>query len=471
MTVLYRVMWNLTATEMAAAVRSGEHTAAEVVEAHLERIAAVNPTINAITAVLADSARASAADIDRRRASGEPVGSLVGVPFTVKENIDIAGAATTHGVPRFRDAVADTDSPTVARLRAADAIPIGHANMPDLTIGGYTDSQLFGATINPWGTIRDPSGSSGGDGAAVASGMAAIGLGNDAGGSVRGPALHGGITALNPTYGRFPCEHRVGGREPTLASQLIPKDGPLARSVADLRAAFETLAGTDPRDPRAVPVPLDGPPLPAPRVAVVADPGGFGVHPRVRAAIDTAAGILADAGYAVETAADVPRIADGLATYGTLITSDFGPAWPNIRPLLTEDSARHMELSMQHQPPADLDTYLRATADRHAITRAWHQFLADHPLVLGPVITEPPVDRGRAELDQEQNVRLAIARRLCTVSSLVGVPAVAVPTGLDDGVPMGVQLIGRPFREDLCLAAAATVEAAVGVLTPVHQAA
>src|SRR5690606_14647415 len=108
-------------------------------------------------------------------------------------------------------------------------------------------------------------GSSGGDGAAVASGMAAIGLGNDAGGSVRGPALHGGIAALNPTYGRFPCEHRVGGREPTLASQLIPKDGPLARSVTDLRAAFEVLAGTDPRDPRAVPVPLDGPPLPTPR--------------------------------------------------------------------------------------------------------------------------------------------------------------------------------------------------------------
>lgn len=463
------VMWNLTATEMAAAVRSGEHTAAEVVETHLERIAAVNPTVNAVTAVLGDSARAAAADIDRRRASGEPVGPLAGVPFTVKENIDIAGVATTHGIPHFRDAVADTDSPTVARLRAADAIPIGHANMPDLTIGGFTDSQLFGATVNPWGTIRDPSGSSGGDGAAVASGMAAIGLGNDAGGSVRGPALHGGIAALNPTYGRFPCEHRVGGREPTLASQLIPKDGPLARSVTDLRAAFEVLAGTDPRDPRAVPVPLDGPPLPTPRVAVVADPGGLGVHPRVRAAIDTAAGILTDAGYVVETVADVPRTADGLATYGTLITSEFGPAWPGIRPLLTEDSARHMELSMQHQPPADLRTYLQATADRHAIVRDWHRFLAEYPLVLGPVSTEPPGDHDGAELDREQNLRLALARRLCTVSSLVGVPAVAVPTGLDDGVPMGVQILGRPFREDLCLAAAAAVENAVGVLTPVFD--
>ncbi|MEU3271250.1 amidase [Saccharomonospora sp. NPDC006951] len=461
-------MWNLTATEMAAAVRSGEHTAAEVIEAHLERIAIVNPAINAVTAVLADSARAAAADIDRRRAAGEPLGPLAGVPFTAKENIDIAGAATTHGVPRFRDAFADTDSPTVARLRAADAIPIGHANMPDLTIGGYTDSQLFGATVNPWGAIRDPSGSSGGDGAAVASGMAAIGLGNDAGGSVRGPALNGGITALNPTYGRFPCEHRVGGREPTLASQLIPKDGPLTRTVADLRAAFEVLAGTDPRDPRSVPAPLDGPPLPAPRVAIVADPGGFGAHPRVRAAIDKAAGILADAGYVVETA-DVPEVAEGLATYGTLITSEFGSAWPNIRPLLTEHSARHMELSMRSQPPADLATYLRATADRYAITRAWHQFLADYPLVLGPVSTEPPADHG--ELDEDENARLAIARRLCTVSSLVGVPAVAVPTGLDDGVPMGVQLIGRPFREDLCLTAAAAVEAATGVLTPVYEAA
>ncbi|QUH02361.1 indole acetimide hydrolase [Saccharopolyspora erythraea] len=458
-------MWKMQATELAAAVRSGEISAGEVIESHLERIAEANPKYNAITALLADSARAAAAGIDRRRAAGEPLGPLAGVPFTVKENIDIAGVPTTHGVPRFRDSVAADDAPPVARLRAADAIPIGHANMPDMTIGGYTNSQLFGETLNPWGTIRDPSGTSGGDGAAVASGMAAVGLGNDSGGSVRGPALNGGITALNPSYGRFPMEHRIGGHEPALASQLLPKDGPIARSVHDLRTCFEVLAGTDPRDPRAVPAPLDGPPLPGPiRVAVVADPGGWGVHPRVRAAVDRAAGVLSDAGYEVEET-DVPRLADALECYGKLVTSEFRSSWPRIRPLLTDGSARHMELSMRQVPQTGLEEYLRATADRHAILRDWARFLTGFPLVLGPVSTEPP---GDAEvLDAEQNKRIGLAIRLCTATTFAGVPAVAVPTGVDDGVPMGVQIIGGHFREDLCLAAASAVEAALGTFTPV----
>ncbi|GAA2792865.1 amidase family protein [Saccharopolyspora taberi] len=456
----------MRATEVASAVRSGRISAAEVVEAHLERIAAVNPAVNAVTALLAGSARSAAADLDRRRAAGEEPGPLAGVAFTVKENIDIAGVPTTHGVPRFRDNVADADAPPVARLRAAGAIPIGHTNMPDLTIGGSTRSQLFGETVNPWGTIRDPGATSGGDGAAVAAGMAAIGLGNDSGGSVRGPALCCGVTALNPSYGRFPMEHRVGGRDPALASQLFPKDGPIARSVGDLRAAFEVLAGTDSRDPRAVPAPLDGPAPTGPvRVAVTADPGGLGVDPRVRAEIERAAGVLSDAGYAVEER-DVPALPEALHCYGKLITTEFGLSWPRIRPLLTDDSARHMELSLRRQPPVSLPDYVRATADRHRITSDWLRFLAHYPLVLGPVSTEPPGDVD-GQPDEEQFLRFALAARLCTVTSFVGVPAVAVPTGVSGGVPMGVQVIGRPFREDLCLTAAGAIEAALGTLTPV----
>jgi amidase len=252
-----------------------------------------------------------------------------------------------------------------------------------------------------------------------------------------------------------------------LASQLFPKDGPLTRSVADLRAAFEVLAGTDPRDPRAVPAPLDGPPLPGPlRVGVVADPGGLGVHPKVRAAVEKAAGLLADAGYAVEET-DVPRLADCIGGYTKMITSEFALNWPRIRRLLTEKSAQHMELSIAGQPPLELADYLRLTGERYAVLRDWHQFLAEYPLVLGPVTTEPPGDPETLELDAEQNMRVALGVRLCTVTTYVGVPAVAVPTGVVDGIPMGVQLIGRPFREDLCLSAAAAIEAAVGILTPV----
>lgn len=466
-------MWMSHSVELASAVRRGEASAVDVIESHLQRIADLNPTINAVTQVLSDSARRAAVELDRRRAADEILGPLAGVPFTVKENVDIAGVATTHGVPRFRDNVVDQDSPTVARLRMADAIPIGHTNMPDMTIGGFTTSQLYGETTNPWGTLRTPSGTSGGDGAAVAGGLAALGLGNDSGGSVRGPALACGITALNPTYGRFPLEHRIAGQDPMLASQLLPKDGPLARSIPDLRAAFEVLAGTDPRDPRAVPVPIDGPPLSGPlRVALVTDPGGMGVHPDVRHDLEWAADVLERAGYAVEHVPDVPRIADAITAYLTMVSSEFSLTWPRVRPMLTEQSARHMELTMDGQPNPTLEQYLSATATRHAVLRDWLQFLERYPLLLGPVTTDPPADPpADMELDAQQNAAMAVSVRLCSVTSFAGLPAVAVPTGTRRGVPTGVQIIGRPFREDLCLSAAAAIEATVGVLTPVARSA
>jgi hypothetical protein len=250
-------LWKCTAAELAAAVAEGEVSAADVVESHLARIAGVNPVVNAVTQTLADIACRDADEIDRRRVAGQRPGPLAGVPFTVKENIGIGGVPTTHGLARFREMRAPADAPPVARLRAAGAIPIGHSNMPDLTLGGmHPRSELFGETSNPWHPGRTPGGSSGGDGAAVASGMAPLGLGNDSGGSIRIPAAFCGTTGLKPTYGRFPADHRIGPDDPTLASQLMPVDGPLARTVGDLRLAYEALAGTDPRDPRAVPAPL-----------------------------------------------------------------------------------------------------------------------------------------------------------------------------------------------------------------------
>jgi amidase len=457
--------------EIAEAVRRGEVSAREVVDSHLARIADFNPSINAVTQVLSDSARQAAESIDHRRASGETLGPLAGVPFTVKENIDIAGVATTHGVPKFRDNIALSDSPSVARLRRVGAIPIGHSNMPDMTIGGYTTSQLYGETLNPWGTVRNPSGTSGGDGAAVAGGLAALGLGNDSGGSVRGPAMAGGITALNPTYGRIPCEHRVGGQDPTLASQLLPKDGPLARTIGDLRVAFEALAGGDPRDPRAVPVPAYLPQEKGPtRVAVVADPAGMGVHPKVRHSIEYAADALSSAGYAVEEVPDVPPMAEAITAYLTMVSSEFSLTWPRLRTLLTDKSAQHMELTMNSQPTPTLDQYLQATATRYSVVRDWLDFLETYPLLLGPVTTDPISDPPHGlELDAEQNAAMAVSVRLCSVTSFVGLPAVAVPTPVQEGVPAGVQIIGRPFREDMCLSAAEAIEETVGVLTPVSQ--
>ncbi|MEU3194496.1 amidase family protein, partial [Streptomyces sp. NPDC006992] len=179
----------MPAAAQAAAVRNGDVSAAELVGSHLDRIADVNPRVNAVTQLMAERAREAAARTDARRAAGAEPGPLAGVPFTVKETTAVEGVPTTMGAARFRDLVAEADAPPVARLRAAGAVPIGHSNVPTLILAGmHTRSELFGDTVNPWDPSRTPGGSSGGDGAAVATGMAALGLGNDSGGSVRIPA-------------------------------------------------------------------------------------------------------------------------------------------------------------------------------------------------------------------------------------------------------------------------------------------
>ncbi|MFH8596271.1 amidase [Streptomyces rimosus] len=466
-----QALWKMSAGAQAAAVRSGEVTAVELVERHLERIAEVNPVVNAVTRLFADRARADAAEVDRRRAAGQDPGPLAGVPFTVKETTAVEGAPTTFGAERFRHNIAHSDAPPVARLRAAGAVPIGHSNMPTLVLAGvHTRSELYGDTRNPWSPEVTPGGTSGGDGAAVAGGMAAIGLGNDSGGSVRIPASFCGVAGLKPTYGRFPADHRLGAEDPALAGQVLVVDGPLARTVGDLRLVYEVLAGTDPRDPRAVPAPLYGEPVPRPlKIAMVTDPGGKGVHPLVRQAVEDASDALRDAGHEVCEVPDVPRLDEALEVYGRMTMAEFAPTWPVMRTLLGEGGHRYIEMSMEGQGavPPDVPAYLRLTSARLGIQRAWAEFLDTYPLLLAPVFTEPPFEPDLEIRDRESHARVQRAMRLCTATSLVGVPAVAVPTGVVRGLPYGVQLIGRAYREDLCLEAAEAVERRCGVFTPI----
>ncbi|WP_033215305.1 amidase [Streptomyces virginiae] len=463
-------LWRMSATAQAEAVRGGKVSAVELVDSHLDRIASVNPTVNAVTQLLAERAREAAGRLDRRRAAGDPLGPLAGVPFTVKESTAIEGVPTTFGTARFRDLVASADAPPVARLRAAGAVPIGHSNLPTLILAGmHTRSELYGDTVNPWDSGRTPGGSSGGDAVAVATGMAALGLGNDSGGSVRIPAQFCGVAALKPTTGRFPADHRIlGPDDPGPASQMLVTDGPLARSVGDLALAYEVLAGTDPRDPRAVPVPAYGEPLPGRvKVAVVADPGGHGVHPTVRAAVTTAADALRDAGYDVREVADVPRLDEALDAYGRITVTEFAPNWPVVRTLLGRGGDRYIAMMMERTPPASADAFMKLMGTWLNIRRSWAEFLDEYPLLLGPVFTEPPVEPGLESRDRAGRDRVGSGMRLCTVTSFVGVPGVAVPTGTVDGLPCGVQIVGRAFREDLCLAAARAVEDRLGVLTPI----
>ena len=293
-------LWRRSAIDLAGLIARREASSAEVVEAHLARIAAVNPKLNAVVRLLADAARAGAAQADQQVAAGGPLGPLHGVPITVKENIDMAGLPTTQGVPALANLVAPVDAPVVERMRAAGAIPIGRTNLPDFAFRVHTDSTLHGLTRNPWDHGRTTGGSSGGDASALASGMAPLGLGNDIGGSLRNPANACGVASIRPSFGRVADASSTSPADRPLAAQLMAVQGPMARRVADVRLGLRILSGAHPRDPWSLDVPFEGPAAAGPvRVAVVSAPPGDATDPVVTAATGAAADRLADAGYDV----------------------------------------------------------------------------------------------------------------------------------------------------------------------------
>jgi amidase len=338
------------ALALAALVRSGQVSAHQVVQAHLDRIDRVNPAVNAATRVLAGEALAAADRLDRARAAGAPLGPLAGVPVTVKENHDLAGTPTTLGVRALAGQLADQDAPAVARLRAAGAIPIARTNLPDLLLRWHTDSSLHGATRNPWDPARTPGGSSGGDAVAVATGMAPLGLGSDLGGSLRVPALANGVAALRPTPGRVPFAG-APSRPPGMTQQLFAVPGPIGRDVADLRAALEVLAGPHPADPWSLPVPLDDPADPPARrrVAVTLDPGG-GVNPIVAEGVGRAAEALERAGWQVQQA-DPPDVEAAAQVWMRLLGTEVAATRSVLEQLAGSDARAFLRGALAFSPP------------------------------------------------------------------------------------------------------------------------
>jgi amidase len=458
----------LPAAELARRVAQREVTAREVVEAHLGRIDEVNPTVNAVTAVLADSALAEADRVDSSVADGEPLGPLAGVPFTIKENLDVAGHPTTDGVVAFRDRVAAVDAPAVAQLRAAGAIPLARTNMPDLGMRWHTDSGLFGATRNPWNAALSPAGSSGGEAVALATGMSPLGIGNDYGGSIRLPSAAAGTVGLRPTAGRVASASSTNPFPPPPTLQLFAVDGPMGRRVEDVRLAYELMSGPDSRDPKWVPTPARQQ-VPEPiRVAVSADPGAGGADAGIVAAVRRAADALADAGAIVEEA-EPPQVLEAAELWRTLTTAELlGVLDGVIRPLGSVDASTYLEQSMAHVARLDLAGYVDALARRHDIAAAWSGFYAGYDLVLGPVATQP-IHAVGFDLGGPDNAdALWHSHRLVVTVNLLGLPALVVPVGLDDShLPQGVQLIADRFRESSCLHAGLLVEQALGSITPI----
>jgi amidase len=463
-------LWRQSATELAETIRTKRASSQEVVEAHLQRIDACNPSINAVVVVLADEALAAARAADRAVAGGAELPPFHGVPFTIKENLDVAGTPTTQGLKALSDAFPARDAPIVERLRAAGGIPIGRTNMPSGAIRWHCESELWGATVNPWDETRTPGASSAGEAAAIATGMSPLGLGNDGLGSLRHPAQCCGVATLKATLGRVPQASSIGPGDLTpIGIQLTSVNGPLARRVADLQLAFEHIAGPTWRDPWTVPAPLRGPELPRPvRVAVVLDPASRGTAPQVQDGVRLAADALREGGYVVEEL-EPPGIEEAARILLVMLsTPGMRAGWEeSLRPIVPEPTRRFMSAFFGAAGEPDAVAVEQAFVSRHALLRAWGEFQATHPLIIGPIAAEPPRLAG-TDLDDGQVAADIHSMRMAMAANTLGLPAAALPVGTADGLPLAVQVIGPRYREDLCLDAAAVIEGQLGILTPIE---
>lgn len=460
-------IWQWPATLVAERVRAKEISSREAVLSCLQRIEEINPQVNALVSVQADAALEAADGADRRTLSGEPLGLLHGVPITTKVNVDQRGLPTTNGVMALADNLALEDSPVVANLRSAGAVILGRTNTPAFSMRWYTDNDLHGRTLNPWRAEVTPGGSSGGASVAVATGMCAIGHGNDGGGSIRYPAYCTGTVGLRPSFGRVPAFNGTAPAERQLSLQWISVQGAITRTVEDARLALQVMSAADPRDPWFVPAPLQWPEQGSKAIAVCTDPAGMGVHPGVSEHVARAAACLVERGYAAEIESP-PDVAVAATAWNDLAQGESRIALQEqVLAAGDERSKRAFELMMQRTPALDVHSLMHLTSLRATLLRNWQMFMERWPLVLCPVAMEPALPYGVDTESAESVDRLYRSHTFLFATAFLGLPSISVPTGLVDGVPMGVQIIGRRFREDMVLQAAQALEQAFGVLTPI----
>ena len=460
-------LWQLDATDLARLIRLGRASAREATQACLGRLRAVNPRLNAVVETFDEEALGAADAADAKRGRGEALGPLHGVPVTVKVNTDQKGHATTNGVVEFRNAIAAEDAPVVANLRAAGAVIIGRTNTPAFSMRIYSENALHGRTLNPRDPDITPGGSSGGAGAAVASGIGPIGHGNDIGGSVRIPAYCCGVVGLRVGLGRIPSFNPSMTAAAPIGSQLMSTQGPLTRSVRDARLALSAMARGDARDTRWADVPLAGPPPARPiHVALLPEmPGGF-THPAQAAAVRQAGKHLAAAGYAVEELAP-PEVEAVVSVWHRIGSTDvFGTLGPNMEKFGDEDAKKSMRLWLELSPPCDLPTVLGALAQRDLLLRRWMTFFMRHPLVIAPTLCDLPPPYGQ-DLTRAGQQRLLDLLRVSFLAPALGLPGLAVPVGTHGRLRPSVQIMAARFREDLCLDAGEVIEAAEGMVEPI----
>jgi Asp-tRNA(Asn)/Glu-tRNA(Gln) amidotransferase A subunit family amidase len=450
-------------------IASGRASAVEVVQAHLAQIERLNPQLNAFVEVRADRALAEASAQDEAAARGRPRGPLGGLPVSIKSAIEVDGLRVETGSPSRQGIVATQDAVCVARLKTAGAIVIGATNVADMLMGYESDNPLYGRTANPWALDRTPGGSSGGESAAIAACCSAGGIGSDGGGSVRVPAHFTGICALKPTPGRVPG---TGHQPPCLGPfSLIGLVGPMARTVADLYALFKAVAGWDETDPMAVPMPvaaLETQPASGFRVGFFEDDGRFPVTDETRAAVRGAAAALARSGYEVEgfRPTGLDRARELWDTFfcevGLMVLKDPLKGAELQLPILKAFLERGA------RPPLTGMGLTGAWIDRDLVRAELLRQMDTHRILVCPVAAVPAFRHGERHWRIDgRDVGYLDAMVYTQWFNILGNPAVVVPIATtSDGLPIGVQVVGRPFEEELVLSVAAAVERTCGGYRP-----
>lgn len=461
-------IWQWGAAQTASAIRRGRISSEEVTNAHIDRMKAVNPKLNAVVVDLTKDALKAARAADKARARGDALGPLHGVPVTIKINVDVKGQANSNGVVAFRDMIAPDDSPVTANLKKAGAVILGLTNTPEFSLRAFTDNPLHGLTLNPWNPDITCGGSSGGAGAAIAAGIGCIAHGNDIGGSLRWPAFCNGVATIKPTQGRIPAFNPSAPAERPLMAQFMSSQGPLARSVADVRLGLEVMAQRDPRDPWWVPAPLKGPKPKGPvKVALAKIPSDMKTDRDVIARVRSAADHLANAGYEVKEVA-VPDLDGTWHLWCDLIMTELHVLQEQqMRQVASPAFQGTLDGFLKLATMLDYEGYMKAIALRSRFIRNWLAFLETYPVVLTPISVNP-VPETNADLKGSQRIAELFWNdvRFMSAINVLGLPAAVVPVGLAKGAPVGVQIIASRYREDICLDAAAAIEERAGRLVP-----
>lgn len=457
----------LSAVAMAEQIRQRKISPVELLDAHLTRIAELNPRLRAFVQMDEVRAPRDARALEAAATRGEFCGPLHGVPISIKSSLNVAGVRCESGTRLREGHIAPRDAVLVSRLREAGAIVLGVTNTPELLMAWETDNVLYGRTNSPWDLSRTPGGSSGGEAAAIASGCSAGGVGSDGGGSIRVPAHFSGICGLKPTPGRVPATGHYPSSSGPFA--LLGVVGPMARTVADLKVLFEVMAGADDGDPSSAPVPLrkvTREDLKQIRIGYFEDDGRTPVTPETRAAVRAAAQGLERAGLQV-----VPFRPEGLEQARDLWWKLFGIAGGMVLKPLTKGHETELSPLLKEflgwagaEPPHSGHTLLYTWLQRDEIRAQVLAQMQVFPILLCPAAAIPAFRHGeRSWVIEGKTVKYLDAWSYTEWFNLLGNPGAVVPVAQSaEGLPIGVQIVGRPWDEELVLAVAAEVERECG---------